>query len=478
MLKILRLALLLLVIPAATALADGREREYLPPEVEQALSARSILGTSLSVYVRDIERTEPLLSYNADVPRNPASTMKVVTTFAALETLGPAYTWTTRAYAAGPVSDQVLDGDLVLLGGGDPFMTAERWWSFVSGLRQAGIAHIKGDVVIDNTYFAPQGHDRAAFDNQPYRSYNVLPDALLVNFQTVTLNIVPDPARGSVLVAAQPRPANLEIETSTRLQPGRCRSRSGGLVIALPDGPYGTRLGVGGRYSSGCGQYSVNRAVMRAPDFAFGTFQTFWRESGGTLSGGMRLGTLPGDARLVYSQQSLTLAEIIRLVNKYSSNVMARMLLLTLGREATGAPGSAASGAQAVTEFLAARGIRTPGLVIENGSGLSRIERITAEGLAEVLLDAHRSQYMPEFAASLPLSATDGTLRRRFRTPEMQGRLRMKTGSLEGVSALAGYVKAASGRTYVAVIILNHDSADDGAGAAAQSALVKWVFAQ
>jgi D-alanyl-D-alanine carboxypeptidase/D-alanyl-D-alanine-endopeptidase (penicillin-binding protein 4) len=116
--------------------------------------------------------------------------------------------------------------------------------------------------------------------------------------------------------------------------------------------------------------------------------------------------------------------------------------------------------------------------VIENGSGLSRIERITAEGLAEVLLDAHRSQYMPEFAASLPLSATDGTLRRRFRSPEMQGRLRMKTGSLEGVSALAGYVKAASGRTYVAVIILNHDSADDGAGAAAQSALVKWVFAQ
>jgi serine-type D-Ala-D-Ala carboxypeptidase/endopeptidase (penicillin-binding protein 4) len=154
------------------------------------------------------------------------------------------------------------------------------------------------------------------------------------------------------------------------------------------------------------------------------------------------------------------------------------MLLLTLGREGSGAPGSAASGAQAVAEFLAQRGIRTPGLVIENGSGLSRVERITAEGLAEVLLDAHRSQYMPEFAASLPLSATDGTLRRRFRTPEMQGRLRMKTGSLEGVSSLAGYVNAASGRTYVAVIILNHDAADDGAGAAAQSALVKWVFAQ
>ncbi len=480
MLQLIRtvLALFLLASCAGSVLADGREREYLPPEVEQALAARRVPDTSLSIYVRDVQRSEPLLSFNADVPRNPASTMKVVTTYAALETLGPAYTWLTRAYAAGPVRNLALEGDLVLVGGGDPFMTAERWAGFVAGLRQTGLAHIKGDVVIDNTYFAPQGQDRSVFDNRPYRSYNVLPDALLVNFQTVNLSVVPDAARGTVLALANPKPANLMLQSEARLQQGRCRAGSSGLVIAMPDGPNGSSINVGGRYYTGCGQYSVNRAIMRAPEFAYGTFRTYWEQSGGTLAGGFRLGAVPADATLLYSQQSLTLAEVIRLVNKFSSNVMARMLLLTLGREATGEPGTTTAGARAVQEFLASRGLRAPDLVIENGSGLSRVERISAESLAAVLLDAWRSQYMPEFAASLPLSATDGTLRRRFRSPEMQGRLRMKTGTLEGVSALAGYVQAASGRNYVTVIILNHELAAAGAGEAAQAALVKWVFAQ
>jgi D-alanyl-D-alanine carboxypeptidase/D-alanyl-D-alanine-endopeptidase (penicillin-binding protein 4) len=187
---------------------------------------------------------------------------------------------------------------------------------------------------------------------------------------------------------------------------------------------------------------------------------------------------VPADARLVYTHESLTLAEVIRLVNKFSSNVMARHLLLTIGAEKAGRPGSAVAGARAVGEFLAARGIPVADLVIENGSGLSRVERISAQGLADVLLDAWRSPYAPEFQASLPLSAIDGTLRRRFRSSDMEGRLRMKTGSLQDVSALAGYVNAASGKTYVAVIILNHANAELGAGEAVQAALVDWVFAR
>jgi D-alanyl-D-alanine carboxypeptidase/D-alanyl-D-alanine-endopeptidase (penicillin-binding protein 4) len=266
------------------------------------------------------------------------------------------------------------------------------------------------------------------------------------------------------------------VENSVRLEQGPCRRGSGGMVVAMPDGPSGNRLNLGGHYASGCGPLSVTRAVMRAPEFAFGTFKTYWQQSGGTLDGGMRLGPVPADARLLHTHESLTLAEVIRLVNKFSSNVMARHLLLTLGVEKAGRPGTPATGSRAVTEFLSSRGIPTRDLVIENGSGLSRIERITAEGLAEVLLDAWRSPYAAEFQASLPLSAVDGTLRRRFRSPEMEGRVRMKTGSLQDVSALAGYVNAASGRTYATVILLNHPKADLGAGEAVQAALVDWVF--
>jgi len=467
------LFLLLVALPAA-----ARDRPYLPPEVERVLTQRRIPGTSLSVLVREIGREEPVVSYNAEVPRNPASTMKVLTTYAALEILGPAYAWRTRAYVAGEVRDLALQGDLVLEGGGDPFMTADRWWGFVNGLRQLGIERIAGDVVIDNSYFAPQGDDRGSFDNRPYRTYNVLPDALLVNSQTVNVSIVPDETTGSVRARVNPWPANLSVDNAVRLDRGPCRRGGGGVIVAMPEGPAGNRLSLGGHYAAGCGPMSVSRAVMRAPDFAFGTFKTYWQQSGGTLDGGMRLGTVPPGARLVFTYESLTLAEVIRLVNKFSSNVMARTLLLTLGAEKAGRPGSAAGGDRVIRDFLASRGIVIPDLVLENGSGLSRAERISAQGLAAVLLDAWRSPYAAEFQASLPLSAVDGTLRRRFRSPDMEGRLRMKTGTLQDVSALAGYVNAASGKTYVAVVILNHPGAEHGAGEQVQAALVDWVFAR
>jgi D-alanyl-D-alanine carboxypeptidase/D-alanyl-D-alanine-endopeptidase (penicillin-binding protein 4) len=474
----IRLLAILLALACVPHALPARDRAYLPPDVERVLAQQRIPGTSLSVLVREIGRDEPLVSYNSTVPRNPASTMKVLTTWAALEILGPAYTWRTRAYATGPVRDQVLDGNLVLVGGGDPFMTADRWWGFVNGLRQAGIERVNGDVVIDNSYFAPQGDDRGAFDDRPHRTYNVLPDALMVNSQTVTLSVIPDPATGSARASAYPWPANLSVDNSVRLLRGSCRRGSGGVVVAMPDGPTGNRVSLAGSYASGCGPMNVTRAVMRAPDYAYGTFKTFWQQSGGSLAGQWRLGTMPPDARLLYTHDSLSLAEVIRLVNKYSSNVMARHLLLTLAAEKAGRPGTTSGGRQVIVDYLASRGISIPELVLDNGSGLSRVERISAAGLADVLAAAWQSQYMPEFAASLPLSATDGTLRRRFRAPEMQGRLRMKTGSLDDVSALAGYVNAASGRTFVAVIFLNHPGADDGAGTAVQTALVQWLFGQ
>ena len=471
--------LLLLFAVAAGGPAYARDRSYLPPEVEQALTRRKVPGSALSIYVRQVDREEPLVSYNSTVPRNPASTMKVLTTFAALDTLGPAYTWRTRAYVTGSVRDQVLDGNLVLVGGGDPFMSAERWWGFVSGLRQAGIQRIAGDVVIDNSMFAAQDENRGSFDNRPYRTYNVIPDALLVNFQTVTLTAIPDPATRSVRVSANPWPANLSIDNRIRLDPGSCKRGAGGIVVAMPEGASGERIALSGRYAAGCGQFSTARAVMKAPEYAYGLFKTLWQQSGGTLGGTMKIGALPADARLVYTYESLTLGEIIRLVNKFSSNAMARTLFLTLGSEKyPGRPATAEAGREAIRDFLARHEIQIPELQLENGSGLSRDERITAAGLADILLAAYKSQYMPEFAASLPLSATDGTLKSHFRSPEMQGRLRMKTGTLDDVKALAGYVNAASGKTFITVVILNHPAAAQGSGEAIQNALVQWVFGQ
>jgi D-alanyl-D-alanine carboxypeptidase/D-alanyl-D-alanine-endopeptidase (penicillin-binding protein 4) len=217
---------------------------------------------------------------------------------------------------------------------------------------------------------------------------------------------------------------------------------------------------------------------MSAPEYAYGTFRTLWEQSGGTIKGKLRLEQLPAKAHLIHEFDSLTLGEIVRLVNKYSNNVMARHLLLTLAAEKYGAPATTDNGRRAVHAWLAEKQIDIPGFTLDNGSGLSREERVTARGLGQILHAGWHSQFMPEFVASLPLAGTDGTLRNRFNATGMRGRIRMKTGHMDDVSSLAGYVNAVSGNTYIVSIIVNSPGAEFGTGDDVQAAMLKWVFAQ
>jgi D-alanyl-D-alanine carboxypeptidase/D-alanyl-D-alanine-endopeptidase (penicillin-binding protein 4) len=458
--------------------AHARDSQ-LPPAVQRVMGRMGIPARNLSIYVRDAGSNEVVLSVNEDQPRSPASVIKVLTTYAALDALGPSYTWKTRAYVNGRLANGVLNGDLIVVGGGDPYMTSERWWRFVQDLREQGLAKITGDFVIDHSYFAPQEGSRGDFDAQPFRTYNVLPDALMVNFQTSRFTVIANTLRDQPLILVNPLPSNLELRNQVRLGNGRCQGYDRGIEFDTPepiDAP--NLLVVRGVFPTACGSYSISRAIMSAPDYAYGTFRTLWTQSGGAIDGAMRIETLPADAALLYEYDSLPLAEVIRLVNKYSNNVMARHLMLTLGVEKYGPPATIDSGRNAVRTWLTSRGIQMPGFVLDNGSGLSRAERVTARGLGEMLDLAWHSPFMPEFAASLPLSATDGTLRNRFKSPGMQGRIRLKTGHLDNVSALAGFVNAASGKTYVVVIIVNHPGAQGGSGEAVHAELIRWVFGQ
>jgi D-alanyl-D-alanine carboxypeptidase/D-alanyl-D-alanine-endopeptidase (penicillin-binding protein 4) len=357
-------------------------------------------------------------------------------------------------------------------------MTSERWWSFVQNLRDAGLARVAGDIVIDNSLFAPTDSSRAAFDAQPFRSYNVIPDALLVNFQTSRFTITPDPQGAQPRIAVTPLPANLVIDNQIRTIAGACSGQHRRVDFAVPSDARPNELAIRGTLAAKCSPLTIHRAIMTAPDYAYGTFRTLWSQSGGVVDGRLRLQQLPATATLIYEHDSLPLSEIVRLVNKYSNNVMARHVLLTLGVERFGRPAALEHGRNAVRAWLTEHGIEMRGLVIDNGSGLSRAERITARGLGEMLDVAWHSPFMPEFAASLPLSATDGTLRNRFNAPGMDGRIRLKTGRIDDVSALAGFVNAASGRTYVLVIIVNHPGAHGGAGEEVQAELIRWVFGQ
>jgi D-alanyl-D-alanine carboxypeptidase/D-alanyl-D-alanine-endopeptidase (penicillin-binding protein 4) len=404
------LVLLALFICAIEPSAAARSLAQLPPAVTRAMNQSGVPPKNVSIYVQDANTNETVVDLNADTPRSPASTIKVLTAFAALDMLGPAYTWKTHAYVSGRLANGVLDGDLILVGEGDPFMTIERWWSFVQQLREFGLMKITGDIVIDNSYFAPIPESRAAFDGQPFRSYNVIPDALMVNFQTSRFTFTATPQDSRPRIAVNPLPANLKIVNRARVHTGRCQGYNRGLTFDTPADDPNTII-IGGAFATSCRSFSINRAIMNAPDYAYGTFRTLWEASGGEIGGGMRLGKRPDDARLFHTFDSITLAEAVRLVNKFSNNIMARHLLLTLGAEKFGPPASAEMGRNAIRTWLTERGVNIPGFVLDNGSGLSRDERVTARGLAQVLDHAWHSPFMPEFAASLPLSATDGTLR-------------------------------------------------------------------
>ena len=452
----------------------GRAGDLAAP-VAQALKAAGIPLAAAAVWVREVDVAAPRLAINARVAMNPASTMKLVTTYAALDLLGPAYAWKTEAFASGAQNDGILSGDLHLRGGGDPKLTYDQFERLLRQIRARGIREIRGDLVLDRGAFAVPAAEPGRFDAQPMRPYNVAPDALLVNFKAVTLQLIPDAANKKLAVSMEPAPANLDLISQITLGNGNgCGDWKERLRADLFSHGPATRLVLTGVFPASCGEQRWNIAVQEHPQFVLGVFLQLWAELGGSLAGGVRDGPVPTDARAVGVLPSPTLAEVVRDINKFSNNVMARQLFLTLGMEAGRRPANAEDADAAVRSWLDARGLAVPELVLENGSGLSRRERISAEGLGRLLQAAWRSSVMPELMASLPVTATDGTMKKRLKQNGVAGQAHIKTGSLEGVRAIAGYVLDKTGRRWIVVFFVNHANA---AGAqAAQDALLQWVF--
>jgi D-alanyl-D-alanine carboxypeptidase/D-alanyl-D-alanine-endopeptidase (penicillin-binding protein 4) len=445
----------------------------LPAPVAKALREAGIPAASVGVFVQDVSARKPLIAHKADIPMSPASTMKLVTTYAGLELLGPAYTWKTEVLTGGTVAGDILTGDLVVKGYGDPTLTLESFWNLLRDVRKLGIREIRGDLVLDNSYFQPTGGDPGAFDNEPYRPYNVLPEALLVNFKTVRFRLVPEVA-GGVRVITDPEPARLRVVN--RLQPldGSCGDWREGVTTEIgKNGGDAVTVLVSGVYPRTCGEKSLYLGLFDNTGHVDALFRQLWQELGGTLQGRVREGVAAPESRLLASRESRALAEVVRDINKFSNNVMARQLLLTIGREA-GSEGSQQSAAQAIGRWLAERDLHFPELEIENGSGLSRTERITPAHLGELLLAAWRGPLMAEFVSSLPIAAVDGTMKKRLRDHEVAGHAHIKTGSLNGTKAIAGYVHGRKGRIMAVVCLINHPNAS--AGQAAQDALLEWVY--
>jgi D-alanyl-D-alanine carboxypeptidase/D-alanyl-D-alanine-endopeptidase (penicillin-binding protein 4) len=444
---------ILLVLGLGCECAPVLAAEALPPKVDQALRQAAIPRDALSVVVIPLGAGTPKtarLLHQADVSRNPASLMKLVTTSAALDLLGPAFTWRTPVAVDGVVRDGVLQGHVYLRGQGDPKIGVEQVWLILRRLQGMGIQKIQGDIILDRTAFEVPPQDPGGFDGEPLRPYNASPDALLLGYKSFLLHFVPDAANKVARVHVEPPLAGMLVQASVSLSNADCSDYRASLKADFQNP---LRISFAGAYPLACADKVWPVAYADPPQFAPRTIHGMWLQLGGQLSGTVREGAMPPHLKPLWSHESPSLAEVVRDINKFSNNVMADQLFLTLGLNQRGL-GNAVNTKAVIDAWWRERFGQEPPFM-DKGSGLSREARITPQALAGLLQWVWLQPFMPELMASLPLTGVDGTLKRSKSTASAH----LKTGSLRDVMGVAGYVDAAQGQRYVLVVIVNHANA-------------------
>ena len=442
-----------LLLPFCAPLSAAPLNTTLPAKVQQALKASKLEDNALSLVMVPLSGPGTPTVYNADVSVNPASTMKLVTTYAALELLGPNYQWKTEFYTDGKLDGGILNGNLYLKGGGDPKLNMEKLWLLMRDLRANGVRQITGDLVLDRSYFMapqlPEFNDDGGDDNKPFL---VKPDALMINLKAMRFIARND--GGKVVVSVEPPIGTIHIDNQVKATPG---NKCGGDVRYNPvPQADGISVVVSGQLADGCSSQTY-LSLLDHPEYAAGAVRAIWNELGGSIQGRDRQGEVPKTATLLARAFSPDLAEVIRDINKYSNNTMAQQLFLSIGAQyRTDADGDDSKAAQRmIRQWMAKKGIGASHLVMENGSGLSRAERVSAREMAVMLQAAWQGPYQAEFMSSMPLVGMDGTMRKRLKRTAMAGEGHIKTGTLNTVRAIAGYSRDDNGTTWAVVAILN-----------------------
>ncbi len=444
----------------------------IPETVLAKLKQAEIPLAAVSIVVERVGAASPALSLHAEKSMNPASTMKLLTTSAGLSLLGPHFQWETRAYIDGPIEGGVLHGNLYIYGTGDPKLVPETFIYFIEQIRRAGITHIQGDLVLDRSYFDLKTQAVQAFDSGHNRAYNVSPDPLLYAFNALTFTLTPQPDL-SVFIQTQPELAHLQLTNTLHATSGKCTpgsipkpvitERNGTLYVTFK-----------GTYPLQCGIDTMSRAAPNRNNFFANGFLALWEQTGGTHSGGVREALVPKLARCVALYKGEVLQDSVRDINKNSNNIMARNLFLTLGAIYGAPPATAIRSEKVIRHWLRREGLNLSGLVLENGAGLSSKERLSATGLTALLQHISHSTIAAPLIASLPVAGLDGTMRKRLFEGPSVGSMHIKTGTLDEVRAIAGYVTAHNAQNYIVVSFINHPNASRGQ--AAHDALLSWVY--
>ncbi len=437
---------------SASATTSGRY-DGLARVIDSLLAKPHMRGARLGLIVESLGTGEVLFERDADVPMTPASNMKVVTGAAALALLGPDYRFETVVAARSPVTGGVIEGDLYVVGTGDPSLVSEQLWKLVEAIRVRGIRRVAGDLILDASHFDNETVASPDVANGQ-RAYHARTGALSLNFNSIAVYVSPgdragDPAR----VALAPETGFVEI----RNQATTCTSRRSSTLAAKRTYENGRNVvTVSGRHPADAGTKAFYRN-LEDPVLHFGTLLSeFLADQGIAVDGLVRAGEAPEDAQVLYVHESKPLSLIVRDLNKFSNNFVAEQLLKSMGATMFGPPGTTAVGARAVGAFLQGAGVDSAAYRVIDGSGFSRDNRLTPRAIVKVLrraLSDFRIRY--EYAASLSVSGIDGTLSGRMGYAGLEGAVRAKTGLLDGVTAISGVARTLAGEDVLFSIIVN-----------------------
>ena len=455
----------------------------MPPGLQEVVSATQLPESSFGLHVVPVDgRGQPLISLNAELPFQLASTTKVVTSLAALDLLGPRYRWRTYAFITAPITDGKLLGDLLIVGGGDASLSTDELRQWFGELQKLGLREVWGDIILDRFAFRLQATDHAGTpEPTPTRPHHALPDAFTLD-EGVLRVAVHGRAGAAPDITLTPPMEGLRVVNEVRAG----RGCSAAVSVEREDGE--SRVVVRGQWALGCGSRELAHLALPHEEFTVHAVSALWRDMGGKLKGRVldkrlpdRVAGVPMDPKgkplAPFSvHESSLLPVVIRDINKTSDNMAARNLLLSL---ALGFPQKAATLPEArarLAQWLKKQGLQPGDIEVDNGSGLSRAERGKPRAMVQLLRNAWHARQGKTFLDSLPVAGVDGTLSRRMTESAATGRAFLKTGTLADTRALAGYVKSLGGRMYAVVAIINHVDAPQHT--AALDAMIDWTVRQ
>ncbi|MBU3600280.1 D-alanyl-D-alanine carboxypeptidase/D-alanyl-D-alanine-endopeptidase [Polynucleobacter sp. 30F-ANTBAC] len=480
--------------------APFNQANQLPESVAKAIKKSGIPGQSISISVDKISyqnqqgplfTTQKLIHWQENSPMNPASTMKLVTSLAAMEVLGPQYRWKTDLLTNGKIQNGLLKGDLLIRGSGDPKLIPEEINKMLLNLQSMGVKKIDGNLSLDRSAYESSVKETSFSDGEPTRAYNVAPDALLFAFNSFSFQFYPNTQNDVVVIKQTPRMANFKIDNNLKIVEGPCLDWRKDINMSLTQSTNGSWVALfDGAYPSGCQNATWNVVASDSDSFFIQSFIAAWEDIGGTWVKKPILKTHDpkSEFKPIVAHLGVPLYESVKDINKFSNNVMARQVMLTMALEKTGKPSNTNNSMKIIKEWLISRQLNMPELVIENGSGLSRIERISSQHLNQILLLGLNSRSKDYFLESLPIAGFDGTMRHRlldkFRkyvpnkkevtalqsnTANFPNSLKkygafIKTGSLVDVRCISGYVVSRSGHVYAVTSFINDPNARNGRG--------------